>query len=77
MANTKNMTYRGHNWICASTPKMSLNPTFSLTRVTLLTDKEYKNLFGDRKQYYRRLKETDRELVEFKFGTESPEVQKK
>lgn len=77
MANIKNMTYRGHNWICASQPKMSLNATFSTTRVTLLTDKEYKDLPEDRKRKYRRMKETDRELVEFKFGPEFPEVQKK
>lgn len=78
MANIKNMTYRGHNWICASPPHMALNATFSLTRVTLLTDKEYndKRFDKDRKKWYRRLKETDRELVEFSFGPETPEVEK-
>ena len=75
MANIKNMTYRGHNWICASQQKMSLNATFSTTRVTLLTDKEYQDLpekgYGSsQKSHFRRLKETDRDLVEFKFGKE-------
>lgn len=75
MANTRNMTYRGHNWICASRPKHCFTTTESLTRVTLLTDDEYKELDEDVKWKYRRLKETDRELVEFKFG-QSPEGEK-
>ncbi len=80
MPNIKNMTYRGHNWIRTSQADGTI--TMSFKGVSLLTDTEYKKCKKDFDanphpyRIYRRLKETDRELVEFKFGVESPEVQK-
>ena len=72
MGSAINMTYKGHNWI--RTIQTPSTRTMSFMMVSLLTDDEYKK---EQKRIednphprpkYRRLKETDRELVEFKFG---------
>lgn len=78
MPNIRNMTYKGHNWI--RTFQANGTITFSFKSVSLLTDaecKQWKKENPKALRTYRRLKETDRELVEFKFGKEVPEVQKK
>lgn len=80
MPNIRNMTYKGHNWIM--TLQTAGTVTMSFRSIGLLTDKEYKQHKKDnpnpqnlKRMHYRRLKETDRELVEFKFGKEDvPEV---
>ena len=81
MANIKNWTFRGHNWIFVSRPpgKMGFFITETFTKVILFTDEEYKNMpeksgFHVGKDKVRRLKETDRELVELKFGKDSSKV---
>jgi len=78
MANIRNMTYKGHNWI--RTTQMRNTFTMSFKNFTLLTDEEYKRWQKNRlpnERPYRRLKETDRELVEFHLGKEdAPEVEK-
>lgn len=77
MANIRNMTYRGHNWIRTSQANGTITMTFKSVR--LLTDDEYKRWQKNRlpnERSYRRLKETDRELVEFKFGKETPDGEK-
>jgi hypothetical protein len=80
MPNIRNMTYNGHNWI--RTIQIPNTRTMSFRMVSLFTDEEYKEYKKDleknpnNKPKFRRLKETDRELVEFKFGKEVPEGEK-
>ena len=69
-----NFTYKGHNWI--RTEQANGTTTMSFRGVSLLTDEEYRQWKEERlpdERSYRRLKVTDKELVEFKFGKESPE----
>jgi len=72
MANTKNWTYKGHNWICSSKPSCCVSESF--TRVTLLTDAEYAKKDKDCKKHYRRLKESDKRLVKMKFKNVKPKA---
>ena len=77
MPNIRNMTYKGHNWI--RTIQIPNTQTMSFRMVSLFTDEEYKEYKEDLKKNpnnkpkFRRLKEPDRDLVEFKFGKESPD----
>ena len=81
MANIRNWTYKGHNWI--RTRQLPNTFTISCCTFVLLTDEEYKREKKRVEQNphpypkFRRLKETDRELVEFHLGKEdAPEVVK-